>query len=153
VLQSIKLYQTNKENLFRSACLLLSKCFKERLKVLVITKSHQDSVLLDNSLWTFSRQLFIPHALSSDNILDDHPIIIGNDLDDGNLRHVVFDVVVFIERFDIELTEFKKVALMFTEQDKSQAIKLQQKIACQVADLDSNYYTQSSSGEWTKAKL
>jgi hypothetical protein len=62
-------------------------------------------------------------------------------------------VVVFIERFDIELTEFKKVALMFTEQDKSQAIKLQQKIACQVADLDSNYYTQSSSGEWTKAKL
>ncbi len=145
MLESIKLYQANKESLLRSACLLLSKCFKEGLRTLVITKNEQTAVALDNMLWTFSQQGFTPHALSTDNLIEMQPIVIACD----HFQDPSFDTLVLLERFDVAIQGCKKVVLMFTEQDRSLAIQLQGSASC----VSSNYYIQNSTGEWIQEKL
>ena len=145
MLESIKLYQANKESLLRSACLLLSKCFKEGLKTLVVTKTEQTAVALDNMLWTFSQQGFTPHALSSDNLIEMQPIVIAFD----HFQDANFDTLVLLERFDVTPVCCKKVVLMFTEQDRPLAIRFQGSASC----VSSNYYIQNSIGEWIQEKL
>jgi DNA polymerase-3 subunit chi len=145
VIETIKLYQANKDNLFRSTCLLLSKCFKEGFRTLAVTKNHQDAITLDTMLWTFSQQSFIPHALSNDDLLSMQPIVISVE----NLVGVNFDTLVLLERFDVALEGFKKVMLMFAQQDSSLALELRGNASW----ANSNYYIQNSSGEWVEQKL
>ena len=77
---SLSLYQTNSANLNKSVCLLLSKCYKEGLRTLALVKNSDESAILDNLLWSFSQKNFIPHALSSDPLFDEHPIIISTEI-------------------------------------------------------------------------
>ncbi len=142
--QSLNLYQANKENLYRSACLLLSKCYKEQLHTAAITKDEQTARMLDDLLWTFSQQAFIPHGLSSIIEQNEQPIVIAFEQQISSS----FDTVILLERFDTENINCHKLILMFTEQDKQTALDLKRNFKGQV-----NYYIQTPKGEWNKATI
>jgi DNA polymerase-3 subunit chi len=139
---SLSLYQTNSANLNKSVCLLLSKCYKEGLRTLALVKNSDESAILDNLLWSFSQKNFIPHALSSDPLFDEHPIIISTEI----ISDKKFDALISIEKFEIPLDAFEKVMVFFTSESKDKAIALQNNITHK----QTNYYIQNPNGEWHK---
>jgi DNA polymerase-3 subunit chi len=142
---SINLYQTTKANLYKSACILLSKCYKEALKTLVITDNQENALMLDNLLWTFSQKSFIPHALSTDQFFDEHPIIIS----DTELQEAGFNTLMLVEKFEIQQSNYQKILALFTEKDLQNAKNLQKS----VTPSNTNYYIQNEVGEWQKATI
>jgi DNA polymerase-3 subunit chi len=143
--KAINLYQTSKENLYKSSCLLLAKCYKEELKTMVLTKDDESAQGFDNLLWSFSQKSFIPHALSSDQLFEDHPIIISS----SELETKGFEGLVLIENFSASIANFKKIFLFFTEENKARATSFQN-----LADFkEANYYIQQPKGEWVRSSI
>jgi DNA polymerase-3 subunit chi len=143
--KAINLYQTSKENLYKSACLLLAKCYKEELKTIVLTKDDNSAQSFDNLLWSFSQKSFIPHALISDQLFEEHPIIVSS----SELETKDFEGLVLIENFSANIANFKKIFLFFTEENKARATSFQN-----LADFkEANYYIQQPKGEWVRSSI
>lgn len=69
--------ETNTKARFELACRLIEKAYKNRHRVFVHTDSQQDAHLLDEMLWTYKDDSFIPHNLYGDGPEPAPPIQIG----------------------------------------------------------------------------
>ena len=137
----VNLYQTSQENLYKAACQLLSKCYKEGLRTLVVVQDEEKSQMLDNLLWSFAQKDFIPHALIDDAQFDDHPIIIGHaSADYSKLDLTGFNTLVLIESFENNFASFEKTIVFFTQNDQDKALKL--------GVPSSKHYVQDDKGQW-----
>lgn len=145
--RQINLYQTEEENLCKATCLVLSKCYEQGFKTLVVTKDVSLSVKIDNLLWTFRQKSFIPHALISDPLGEQHPIIIADSLLPEDNAH--FNALVLVERFALIEGDFHKTMLFFARQNKDQAARLMAENSTLVA----NYYIQNDKAGWDLSVL
>ena len=140
--KTVNLYQTSQENLYKAACQLLSKCYKEGLRTLVVVQDEEKSQMLDNLLWSFAQKDFIPHALSSDPLFEEHPIIISHtEVDHSKLDLKNFNTLVLIENFENSFTNFQKTIVFFTKNDQAKALKL--------STSSSKHYVQDDKGQWS----
>lgn len=146
--KTVNLYQTTKESLYKSSCQLLSKCYKEGLKTLVITSDELNAQTLDNLLWSFAQKDFIPHALSTDQNFDEHPIIISYQGDETQINTNHFNTQVLIESFQNYSAEFKKTVIFFTQEKKDAALELKNSIK----NATIKHYIQNEKGEWSLAR-
>jgi DNA polymerase IIIc chi subunit len=145
--QTINFYQTEEENLCKAVCLVLGKCYEQGFKTLVVTKDASLSVKIDNLLWTCVQKSFIPHALISDPLVEQHPIIITDSLlPEGDLH---FNALVLVERFALIGGNFQKTMLFFARNNKDQAMNLMDKNSNLVA----NYYIQNDKAGWDLGAL
>ena len=141
----INLYQTTTENLFKTVCLLLAKCYEESAKTIAVLPDHQSSLLLDNMLWSFSQKVFIPHAIDSDPLFDEHPIIITY-CGVANLNAQNFKTLMLVNTFDLAY-DCDKVIICFTEEFQQAALNLRLSTPYD----STNYYRQDAKGSWKKA--
>ncbi|MDK2777560.1 MAG: DNA polymerase III subunit chi [Pseudomonadota bacterium] len=75
------------------ACRLAEKAFSRGNRVLIQTDSEQAARQLDELLWTFREESFIPHALlSGDDAADDCPVNIGWQQDPGHHHDVILNL-------------------------------------------------------------
>ncbi|HET7370044.1 MAG TPA: DNA polymerase III subunit chi [Gammaproteobacteria bacterium] len=86
----------------RVACRLADKAFQHGQKLYVHAESEAQAAALDELLWTFRQQSFIPHARAG---ADDAPVLIGlGDLeppaDCALLINLDADVPLFFSRFE-----------------------------------------------------
>lgn len=58
-------------------CRIVSKAYKLGHKIFVRTEQHEDATELDQLLWTFSQNSFIPHQLAKDKYSENFPVVIG----------------------------------------------------------------------------
>ncbi|MDH5767080.1 MAG: DNA polymerase III subunit chi [Gammaproteobacteria bacterium] len=72
---------TTRLSLQRFACRLADKAYQQGHRILIRTENAEESHLLDDMLWTFSDDSFLPHAIHADET-EDQPIIISHDLTD-----------------------------------------------------------------------
>lgn len=83
-------------------CRLIEKVYRKGLRIYIHTASEAQSIELDDLLWSFREDRFIPHALQSAN--DDAPIKIGHDTEPEDHQEVMInlspDVPDFFSRFD-----------------------------------------------------
>ncbi|AVP87488.1 hypothetical protein phytr_5430 [Candidatus Phycorickettsia trachydisci] len=134
--QSINLYKLNTEGLYKYLCQLLSKCYSQGYKTLVKTKDYNQAQEVDNKLWTFAQQSFIPHGLISDEFKESQPILITwQDIVKSD-----FDTLVLVENI-VDIPNFQRAMIFCTEDTQIQNIKnlIKQTI---------NYYTLNSKGTW-----
>ena len=84
------------------ACRLIEKIHRQGLKVYVHTGSDKQAKELDDLLWTYKPERFVPHTLHS--ATDPAPVRIGSGADpDGHgevLVNLAGDVPDFFSRFD-----------------------------------------------------
>jgi len=82
-------------------CRLIAKIHSQGHKVYVHTKSEQQALELDDLLWTYRADRFIPHSLNVDN--DGAPILIGYGNDPDCHKEVMVnlcgDVPSFFSQF------------------------------------------------------
>lgn len=84
-------------------CRLAEKAYRQGHQIYIHTKSQEQSVELDELLWSFRSERFIPHALQQANA-DSSPIRIGNDHEPEEHQDVLINlsqaVPDFFSRFD-----------------------------------------------------
>lgn len=73
-----KLSSQNRNRVNRFCCQLADKVVKMGNSVFVKTKDAEETRLLDDMMWTFSDNSFLPHAVSGDADTRDTAVIIGH---------------------------------------------------------------------------
>ncbi len=86
------------------ACRLTDKAYRLGHKVYIHTESAQQSRELDDLLWTFQQNSFVPHALYEDNNEAPPPVQLGHaaepDASHQVLINLAADVPLFFSRFE-----------------------------------------------------
>ena len=156
----INCYQTNEANLSKSLCLLVEKCYYNKLKTLILAPNQNLVNILDKGLWTYSKKHFIPHATSSDPLPDKQPIYITEKLKNPNNSEIVIFVNISKDKIleilsttnnDINIQKFSRIMFIFDEDDGSViGIKELEDILTKSAlsNYDFNHFIQSGSGKW-----
>jgi DNA polymerase-3 subunit chi len=62
---------------FKIACRLVEKAYFNQHRIFVCCETRDDAIRLDQLLWTYKEESFIPHALIWENFLPTPPILIG----------------------------------------------------------------------------
>jgi DNA polymerase-3 subunit chi len=62
---------------FKLACRIIEKAYHRGHRVYVRTGNADDTNTLDNLLWTFSQNSFVPHQLSTESDSRESPVVIG----------------------------------------------------------------------------
>lgn len=71
------------------ACRLVRKACSANMKVVVHLEDAQQQRALDEALWTFSEQDFLPHVSASDALATQTPVILTHDASDPLPHHQV----------------------------------------------------------------
>ena len=62
---------------FKLACRIVEKAYRLGHRVYVRTGNSDDTNVLDNLLWSFSQNSFVPHQLSTESDSRESPVVIG----------------------------------------------------------------------------
>ena len=62
---------------FKLACRIVEKAYRLGHRVYVRTGNSDDTNVLDDLLWTFSQNSFVPHQLSTESGFQESPVVIG----------------------------------------------------------------------------
>ena len=62
---------------FKLACRIIEKAYRLGHRVYVKTGNVDDTNVLDDLLWTFSQNSFVPHQLSAESNSRESPVVIG----------------------------------------------------------------------------
>jgi DNA polymerase-3 subunit chi len=137
----INFYQADEE-IIKSIAPLLIKILDEKKKAFIFCKNHEQIVTLDNSLWSYGRNKFIPHITIFDKEfeLERQPILISDKEENANKA----DYLVFLDMpSNSFLSSFERVFHFFEEQNFAKSEKIAQELK------PKNCYKKSD-GKWTK---
>ena len=62
---------------FKLACRIVEKAYRLGHRVYVRTGNSDDTNVLDDLLWTFSQNSFVPHQLSAESDSRESPVVVG----------------------------------------------------------------------------
>lgn len=88
------------------ACRLLEKAYYKGHRVFVYCANKQEAELLDELLWTFKDDSFIPHNLQGEGPEPPPPVHIGYDKEPRGFNDILFNLTPQIPVF---YTKFKRV--------------------------------------------
>ncbi len=71
------------------ACRLVRKARAADLKVVLFTADHAQLAALDEALWTFSEQDFLPHVMAGDELAAVTPVVLAHDAGQALPHHQV----------------------------------------------------------------
>lgn len=79
-------FHSNVPSKIAYACRLVRKARAANCQIVIRTDGHEDLASLDQALWTFSDQDFLPHVMASDALAHMTPVIL-TDSDEVALPH------------------------------------------------------------------
>ena len=71
------LQEQSPDGRFKLACRIVEKAYRLGHRVYVRTGNSDDTNVLDDLLWTFSQNSFVPHQLSTENDSRESPVVLG----------------------------------------------------------------------------
>ncbi|MFL0810689.1 MAG: DNA polymerase III subunit chi [Agarilytica sp.] len=74
------------------ACRLIEKAVRQGNRVMVATKNEEESRKLDESLWSFRPDSFVPHAMLGDEHVEQAPVLISHGEDDDSHHDVLVNL-------------------------------------------------------------
>lgn len=108
----------NGTNKLQFVCKLLEKAYTEQQKVYVHTDNQADAHTLDERLWTFKDNSFIPHNLSDENLKPEPPIQIGHANDNMGRQPILVNLSQTIPE---AYARYQRIIEIVDEQNKAQA--------------------------------
>ena len=92
------------ENRLHFACRLTDKAYRLGHRVFIHTESAQQTRLLDDLLWTFQQNSFIPHSVYQDAAEAPAPVLLAHDAEPDASSQVLInlaaEVPLFFSRFE-----------------------------------------------------
>jgi len=119
---------------------------------LIRTESSDRAQAIDNLLWTWSEESFLPHAQSGDGNAATQPVLITVEEDNANRAQVLFLVgntlPATLER---DLAVFERIVVLFDGRDASALSVVRRAWSeTKAAGHPTTYWRQSASGKWEK---
>jgi DNA polymerase-3 subunit chi len=84
---------------YQLTCRIAEKAWKSGKRVMIQTNSADEARLLDDALWHFRAESFVPHALLAEADLESTPVIIGWGTDARNQHEVLINLATQIPDF------------------------------------------------------
>ena len=103
---------------------------------------------LDEHLWTFRDESFLPHGLAGDTHEAEHPVLLSLDADAPNGAAWLF-LVEDAPAVPDEMARFERAVVMFGGAGAEDARDAWR--AVKAAGLDATYWKQTEQGRWEKA--
>lgn len=128
---------------------LLEKTIDRGWKALVRTGLSERVPALDEILWTYNEESFLPHATDAeDNLADEAIVITAGDL---NINAAECCFLLDGASFPSDPSKFQRIVLMFDDADEElkKAARIQWK-TIKAAGFDASYWQQNESGRWEK---
>lgn len=91
----IDFYVLKKDSLddqYHFACRLVEKAVRQGNRVMIATKDQAESEKLDESLWSFRPDAFVPHAMLGDELAASAPVLISHGEDDDSHHDVLVNL-------------------------------------------------------------
>ena len=101
------------------ACRLLEKAYQRGHRVFVYCESPQDAALLDELLWTYKDDSFIPHNLQGEGPEPPPAIQIGYGPDAGGFNDILLNMATTIPQFH---TRFRRIMEIVMDNDAAKEI-------------------------------
>ncbi|MGL4323233.1 MAG: DNA polymerase III subunit chi [Beijerinckiaceae bacterium] len=145
----ILFYHLTSQPLERVLPSLLEKTIDRGWKALVRTGSQERVAAIDDLLWTYSEESFLPHATEAEGDVSDEAILITAGATNGNAANVCF--LLDGVSFPADPSQFERIVLMFDDADTDvkQAARDQWK-TIKASGLDASYWQQNERGGWEK---
>jgi DNA polymerase III subunit chi len=127
---------------------LLGKTLERGWKAVVRVSSDERLKALDDHLWTFNDESFLPHGLEADQWAAEQPIILTL----SDTRHYDADVIFTVDGSDLPETEgWTRAVLMFDGNDP-EALERARAAWKTVKNSgnEATYWRQDGSGRWAK---
>ncbi len=143
-------YHLSRSSLERAVGPLLDKCLQNDWRVLAVSHDAARRAALDQALWTYDDQSFLPHGQAEAEGLEPskQPILITDSLTNNN------DAAVALLMDGAEAPNdaaFTRCMVMFDDGDRATRQKAREQFkAAKDAGLVARYFQQSSRG-WTEA--
>lgn len=126
---------------------LLEKTLERGWKAVVEVGSAERASVLDEALWTWQDEAFLPHALSGGDADADNPILLTTNDENPNAANVRFFVDRAVPR---DGGEYARLVFMFDGHDPD-AVEAARGAWKQLKpDNDCTYWQQEPSGKWAK---
>lgn len=140
----INFYQTDKSPLHSMAKIII-KALDDAKKLLIFCQNDAEIKNIDNFLWQFNPNKFIPHSTIKDKHLNPkrQPILITNEEENTNQA----DYLIFFDEPSKDfLNQFTRIFYFFTNKDSQTADNLKLKLNPQ------NFYKKEN-GKWKKLAI
>lgn len=130
---------------------LLQKSLKKGWRAIVETDPHERVDALDQMLWTYHDESFLPHGKVSEPRAAQQPVLLTNDHENVNEAAIRF----FVDAGDVTAHQgYERLVYIFNGQDEEAIARARgQWKAALAAGIAVTYWQQSASGKWEqKAK-
>ncbi len=143
-------YHLSRTSLERAAGPLLEKCLERGWRVLAVSKDVARRAALDEALWTYDDQSFLPHGQAEAAGLDPEaqPVLIAEKADNLNAA----SVALLMDGAELTVeAPFERCMVLFDDGDGPTRQKAREQFkAAKDADLTARYFQQSGRG-WKEA--
>lgn len=102
----------NRKNLHRFACRLAEKAYNQGNRILIKTDNTDESRLIDDLLWSFKEDNFLPHAVSGTMASEDQPILISHETETDNN----FQLLINLSSISAEKNQFDRIAEILNQE-------------------------------------
>lgn len=131
-----KLSSQNRTSVNRFCCQLAHKVFKMGNPVFVRTKDPAESRLMDDLMWTYSDNSFLPHAILDDSADHDAPVIIGHKA----MQSSAFLLINLSDEVPEQIENFERVAEIINEAPRTLQLGRKRFSAYKQADYPLHYH-------------
>ncbi len=143
-------YHLQNQPLSRALPALVAKALERGWRVAIETARESDLKALDDLLWTYAAESFLPHGLASDKDSDRQPVVLTGGADNPNgatLRVYVQGAAVDLEPD----APYARAILMFDgREEETVAAARQQWSRLKAAGFPLAYWQQSEDGRWDR---
>ena len=145
----ILFYHLERQPLEKVIPALLEKTLERGWRAVIRAKTAEKVQLLDEALWTYAEESFLPHAVASEPHVEVEPIVITASIEEPNRPDILF--LVEGAEFPESVSNYQRVVLLFDGNDDA-ALADARKAWKEVRGrgLDSTYWQQNENGRWEK---
>ena len=141
-------YHLQNQPLERVLPVLLTKCLERGWKVVVQADTPERVRALDDALWTFADESFLPHGTEADGAPEAQPILLTTE--DVNPNGAQVRVMVDNARSG-DLSAYARALVLFDgTNDEALAFERERWKALKAAGHDVTYWQQDEGGRWEK---
>jgi DNA polymerase-3 subunit chi len=146
----VNFYHLVSSSLLEALPKLLEQILSKDYKVLVLCVDKEQMKALDEKCWTYSSNVFLPHATIDDPYPDEQPILFSLNLDNINKANLLVNLG---KEIDLEKLSFSKIVDIFDSKYEAELAAARKRYK-----LYSNkfykitYYKQNDKGRWEKNK-
>jgi DNA polymerase III subunit chi len=145
----ILFYHLERQPLEKVLPALLEKSLERGWRALVRTRTVEVAHALDEALWSYAEDSFLPHALASEPFAEEEAIVLDHSDGVPNRPDVVF--LVEGAAFPPSVEAFQRVVVMFdgNDEDGLRKARVMWKLV-RSQGLEGTYWQQSEAGRWEK---